>query len=229
MSILHTRAATAPAWALLGLLALAACQDGVDPVTPADTETTLSEAALDGTALQVETQQETLFGDAERTRQRDRDRGIDRPAVDRVGFVVSVASAAVDLATEILRDEGADDRQEALLERAAQYERAAVTALDAGATAEAVRLAQAACWTALKAWILPGGVTREEADEVEATARQLLTQAAAAVGDDDGVRGLVLSWATTFYTHGVAKLDAGEVRGVAALWKAAVLSYWLLG
>ncbi len=229
MTTVRTRAGTAPAWALLGVVALTACQDGTEPLTPDLQETPLTEAALDGTTLQVETQQESMFGDAERTRQRDRDRGIDRPAVDRVGLAVAFAGAAVELATETLRLEGADDRQEALLQDAEEYERAAVAALDAGDTGAAVRAAQAACWTALKAWILPGGITHEEATAVKNTATELLTQAAAAVGDDDGVRGLVLSWAVTFYTHGVEKLDAGELRGVAALWKSAVLSYWLLG
>lgn len=229
MHIRHTPPATAPVWALLALVGLAACQDGSDPVIPASQETVLTEAALDGTADQVETQQQDMFGDAERTRERDRANGIDRPAVDRVGLVVAFASAAVDLASEILRDEGADDRQIALLERAVGYERAAVAALEAGNAGQAVRMAQAACWTALKAWILPDGITHEEVQSVKDTAAELLAEATAAVGGDDGVRGLVLSWATRFHEHGLEKLEAGEVRGVAALWKAAVLSYWLLG
>jgi hypothetical protein len=229
MYSLRDRALRPSLFALLGLLALGACQDGDDPLAVPVEETTLAEAALDGVADQVELQQESLFADAERTRQRDRDRGHDRPALDRVGLVVAFSGAAVHLAQDILAREGADDRQRALLAQAVEQQRAAVAALEAGDPGRAVRMAQAACWTALKAWVAPGGVTREEAEKVQLHAHELVTAAAEAVGDDEGVRGQILSWAVTFYVHGAEQLELGQIRGVGALWKAAVLSWYLVG
>lgn len=216
----------APALALLGVLALAACQDESQPITPSMEEPALSEASLTEAATQADATQDGMIDSAQRDRDRDRTR--DRPAIDRVGLAVQFASASIDLVQQIFIDEGADERQRALLEEAMQAERAAKAALEAGDTGLAVRMAQQACWGALKAWVAPGGVTREEAEKVHRLATELLSEAAAQVGDDDGIRGLVLSWAISFYTHGDQALQAGQIRGVAALWKAAVLSFFLI-
>lgn len=221
-----TPARRAPVMALLGALFLGACQDESQPFTPEFEETVLSETALGEAATQADDTQDGLIDTAQRDRERDHTR--DRPAVDRVGLAVQFGASAIDLAETILADEGADDRQRALLQEAMEAQRAAEAALDNGDTALAVRMAQKACWGALKAWVAPGGVTRDEADKVHRLATELLTEAAAQVGDDDGVRGLILSWAITFYTHGDQALEAGQIRGVAWLWKAAVLSWFLI-
>ncbi len=220
-----TPARRAPAMALLGALFLGACQDESQPFTPEFEETVLSEAALGEAATQADDTQDGLISTAQRDRDRDRTR---HPDVDRVGLAVQFGASAIDLAQDIFEHEGADDRQRALLQEAMEAQRAAEAALDNGDTGLAVRMAQKACWGALKAWVAPGGVTREEAEKVHRLATELLTEAAAQVGDDAGVRGLILSWAITFYTHGDQALEAGQIRGVAWLWKAAVLSWFLI-
>ena len=138
----RSRPVRGPAFALLGLLTLAACQDAGDPVTVPVDDTVLSEAAMDVVAQDVERQQDGLTATAQRDRQRDHT----RPAVDRVQLAVDLGGVAVDLATEILDREGADDRQRALLEEAGELHRRSVAALDEGDTGLALRLAQQACW-----------------------------------------------------------------------------------
>lgn len=223
MSMIRRRTSTSSLW-VLGILALTACQDGADPATPLD-DLPLTEAVLDQTADQLDIDQESMFSASDRTLQRDQR---DRPSLDRARLAVDFAGSAVDLSTEILRDAGADDRQLALLGQAEAHLRQAVAALDAGNGAEAKRRAHAASWTALKAWVLPDGVSDEEIRMVQTTAETLLTEATAAVGGDDGLPGQVLSWATTFYDRGVEKIAGGQPRGVAALWKSAILSHWLV-
>jgi hypothetical protein len=184
------------------------------------------EASLDVASQDVDRQQDANVGRMDRQRDRDRDgAGL---TFDRVGLAVDLADSAVELAGRILEREGADDRQAALFAEAERHLSAARAALAAGDGAAAVRNAQAACWTALKAWVLPGGVTREEAEAVRSLATELLTEAAAVVGDDEGIRGTILGWAVGFYTHGAAQLDAGNLRGIVGLWKAAALSFHLV-
>ena len=215
----------APVLALVAALALAACQDESQPFTPDVEESVLSEAALGEATIAADNTQDGLVDSAQRDRDRDRTR--DRPAIDRVGLAVQFGAASIDLTRAIFEREGATERQRALLEEAVEAQRAAEAALANGDTGLAVRMAQKACWGALKAWVAPDGVTREEAEQVHRLATELLTEAAAQVGDDDGVRGLILSWAITFYTHGDQALEEGQIRGVASLWKAAVLSFFL--
>ncbi len=224
MTTPHTRSLRAPTFALLGLLTLGACQDAGDPVAVSVDDQVLSEAAMDVAADQVEQQYDEMTVTAQDERQRDRT----RPEVDRVGLAVAMSGTAVDLAAEILAREGADDRQRALFDQAEEFHRQAVGALARGDHGLAVRMAQQAFWTALKAWIAPGGVTRDEATAVQTLARQLLDDATSVVGDDDRLRGLILSWAQRFYQQGAAALAAGHLRGVMPLWKAAVLSAHLL-
>ena len=212
---------------LTALLSWTACQDADSPAAPQLPEPALTEAALDGAAQQIDQQQESNVGQADRQRQRDGTPN-DRGTFDRIGLAVDLAASAVDLATEILAREGADERQRALLAEAERFLDAAEAALRAGDTAGVVRNSQAACWTALKAWILPGGVTREEAEAVRSLATELLTEAAARVGDDAGIEATILGWAAGFYTHGAQQLDAGNLRGVVGLWKAAALSFYLI-
>ncbi|WP_405283244.1 hypothetical protein V3331_15395 [Gaopeijia maritima] len=216
----HRRTPTPALLGLLGLLALAACDDTADPLAPDTADTLLSEAVIDGAADQVELEQEVMFDQSQRT----------RPSLDRAELAVGFAVSAVDLSTELLREAGGGDAaQQALLGRAESQSEGASEALAAGRTAQAVRLAHGSVWTAMKAWILPGGVTDEEVRLVHSTAEELLRQASAAVGGDDGLNGQVLSWAETFFARGEEKIESGQPRGVAALWKAAVLSHWLLG
>lgn len=220
------RGLSASALALITTFALGACDDGTPTSTPVDTSdaATLDVTSLIEATTAAERTQDGLYDAA----QRDRTRNHQRPAVDRVGLVVAFGASSIDLAKAILDREGATERQRELLGEAIEAQRGAEAALEAGDTGLAVRLSRTACWGALKAWVAPGGVSRDEAEKVDALAVELLTEAAAQVGEDEGVRGLILSWAVSFYSHGHASLEAGQIRGVVGLWKAAVLAHFLI-
>ena len=225
-TLLHARTRRFAVTALVAVVGATACQDAEAPLAPAAPDAILSESTLDVASQQVDRQQESNVGQMDR--QRDRARDGQGRTFDRVGLAVDFADAAVSRAGRIPEAEGADDRQAALYDEAERHLRAAQAALAAGDHAAAVRPAQPACATALTAWTLPGGPTRDEAEAVPDPATELLTEAAAQVGAADGIRGTILGWAAGFHTHGAAQLDAGNLRGVVGLWKAAALSFYLV-
>ena len=103
-------------------------------------------------------------------------------------------------------------------------------ALDAGHLRRAVHLAEHAHWSALKAVLLPGGIQEEELREMVELAEDLFAQAEAAIGDDaSDLDKRLLNRAAELIELGLAKLEEGQKRGVAALWRAAVICTWLLG
>lgn len=215
-----------PATLVLGLLALAlptACQD--DPTVPEveTPEAVLDEAALDAAAEEVATLEAEFRQEAEQRASGE------RPIPDRAELAVDLGASAVELADRILDEEGADPEQLRLLDAATHYQRQAVIALERGDPSRALAFARRACWTALHAVVLPGGVTLEEARMIHQVAGALLAEARATVDPTDPTASLLLEWAGRMYEAGSRALEGGSVRSVALLWKSAVLSAHLTG
>jgi hypothetical protein len=168
----------------------------------------------------------------QRHRHRFRWRHMDAGArTERAEFMVELGETAVSLATRLLNAAGGPDDEQARFLAIAQEELAeAAAALDKGDSWRAIHLAHLAQWTALKAVVLPDGVTEDEARMLHELAESLLDQATEAVGTDPtALQQTLLSRAERMIAHGEEKLADGETRGVAAFWQAAVLCTWLLG
>lgn len=168
----------------------------------------------------------------QRHRFRYRWRQMDTPdRAARAEFSVALAETAVSLATRVLNKAGGPDEEQAVFLAIAQEQLAqAQAALDAGDLWRAVHLAHLAQWSALKAVVLPGGVTDEEARLLHELAVTLQEEAVAAVGDTPTeFQALLLTRVERLIEHGEAKLADGETRGIAAFWQAAVICAWLLG
>jgi len=159
-------------------------------------------------------------------------------AIDRARLAVDLARSAVALAERLLADDAlptdpttdrVTDRNRWLYLAKALLARAEV-ALENGYLRRAVHLAHHAQWAALKAVILPGGITEGEIEAIARLAQNLLEQATAAVGDDPTeLERRLLNHAEQLIALGLERLEMGEKRGVAALWRAAVVCHWLLG
>lgn len=148
----------------------------------------------------------------------------------RARLAVALGGSAVGLAGRILEEQGGDDEQLRFLAAAREYLAGAELALGAGAARRAVHLAELAQWSALKSLVLPGGVTTEEARAMEKLAIGLYERAIAALGDEaTPLQEELLEHARRYIARGQELLAEGYVRGVAALWRAAVISSWLLG
>lgn len=191
------------------------------------------QAELNGLATQarLRLQQRDSLGAGERAvlgeqraRQRRRDGGTGAGGPETS---VALGASAVALATRLLDEQGADEEQLLYLEAAAEYQRAAEAALDAGDLGRAIHLSNLAEWSALKAVVLPGGVTDEEARAMLELAESLYADAAA--GDLTEQQVVLLQRARTLIDHGAAALEAGTVRGVVPLWRAAVICFWIVG
>jgi len=103
-------------------------------------------------------------------------------------------------------------------------------ALAAGRYARAVHFAWHAHWAALKAVVLPGGITHEDIGTILDLAHQLFEEATAVVGDDPSeLEARLLGRARRLIAVGEEKLAEGNPRGVAPLWSSAVISLWLTG
>lgn len=221
--------------ACLAVGLLVGCGDGGDPVGLLPDEAARDEVVLDEAATSLSGQEGEMAVEVERGVERDRRRRHDRARhhrhdVDRVRLAVGLGSTAVGLAARILHDEGADEAQLRLLESAARFQEQAEAALAEGHAARAVAMAGKACWTALKAVVLPGGITEEEARFVHELAEERLRGARAEVeGGGSAVEVVLLRWAARFFEIGSAQLAEGDVHGLAALWKSAVVSSWILG
>ncbi len=148
----------------------------------------------------------------------------------RARLAVALGGTAVGLASGILEDQGADEEQLRFLAAAREYLAGAERALAAGEPRRAVHLAELAQWSALKALVLPGGVTMEEARAVERLAVGLYERAVVVLGDGaTPLQAELLGRARRHIAHGQQLLEEGYVRGVAPLWRAAVLCTWLIG
>lgn len=163
-------------------------------------------------------------------------RGDVRPA--RARLAVELAGTAVALATRLVADDEVTDRPEVTdladrqnrwLTHARRMLRLAEAALANGHFARAVHFAQHAHWSALKAVVLPGGITEEEVRAMVELAHNLFEQAQEAVGDDaTELEVRLLRIAGRLIEVGEQRVEAGYLRGVAPLWRAAVISRWLL-
>jgi hypothetical protein len=165
---------------------------------------------------------------------------------DRARFEVAVAAASVRLAERLIEagevpDAVADvqptdaamadvpERRTRWLGLAKRWLSRAEEALANGHFARAVHASGHAQWSALKAVVLPGGITREEIRLLVRVSETLLEEARSAVGDDPGeVQARVLNRAEELRALGVRMIEAGRVRGIAPLWRSASMSAWLV-
>lgn len=184
----------------------------------------------------VEAAARAILGDQRlRHRRGHRDRPFHvRP--DRARLEVAFAGASVELATRLVTSDAAvsdveiADRQNRWLRHADRMLELARRALDYGHYGRAVHFAHHAQWSALKAVILPGGITEEELEMMQEVAKRLLDEAEASLGDDASeLQQRVFDRAVHLYEAGVRRLEAGHVRGVAALWRSSTMSAWLIG
>jgi hypothetical protein len=229
-------------------LVTAGCQDA--PTFP-DLDPSASEAqqaaALDQAALQLQAavDEQLARTPTDSTRQRrdttrvQRDSATTRPARPdaqrpadrgRVELAVALGGEAVELAARLLAT-GADEQQKRLLAEARELQRQAEAALKEGHDGRAVELAHAAGQTALKAVVLPGGVTAQEARMIHELAQSLLRDARAAVAaDPTELRRHLLGVAQELFDDGTAHLGGprGSERALVALWKSAAISSWLI-
>ncbi len=149
---------------------------------------------------------------------------------ERALLAVALGETAVSLATRLLGSEGPDPEQARFLEAATEYSAQAVNALELGELARAVYLAHHARWAALKAVILPGEVTGEDARVMSELAHALYSEAEAAVGNPPTEpQAWLLDRAAGLIAAGEARLAEGNLRGIGALWNAAVICTWLAG
>jgi HEPN domain-containing protein len=157
---------------------------------------------------------------------------------DRARLSVALAETAVSLAERLIAADDipvtdtavdvADRRNRWLMQAQRMLERAQ-RALENGHLARAVHFAQHAHWSALKAVILPGGITEAELEAMVEVTDTLYAQAEAALGDDATELQLRLfERAGRLIELGKEKLAEGNKRGVAALWRASVICAWLL-
>ena len=163
---------------------------------------------------------------AVRRRQRDQDNVL--AAYPEVK--VELGAVAITLARGILDEQGgADDLQADLLAVAQVLQDKAVEALEAGDVRWAVHFAHQAEWWALKAVVLPGGVTDEEATDLMELAKTLYDEAVAAVGGEpDELQAALLLKASRMLEAGEANLSNGTCRGLGAFWQVAVISTYLI-
>jgi hypothetical protein len=217
-------------FALLIAGSMIACQES--PAAPElgsdGDEGVLDEGALAMAAYDAD-EMAAVMAEAEVEANRTRPSDQRRPDLDRFGIVVELSGTAVGLAGRILDEQGADEEQKRLLRAAQLQQRKAVAALAQGDTERAVAYAIDACWTALKAIVLPGGVTEEEVRFIHDLAHDLLEEAILTVGDSRSIDQTLLDWAVQFYVVGAQQLEEGQVRGVASLWKAAIISAHIIG
>jgi hypothetical protein len=149
----------------------------------------------------------------------------------RVELAVALGAEAVEMAARLLEPR-ADEQQKRLLAEARELQRQAEAALKEGHEGRAMELAEAASQTALKAVVLPGGITDQEARMIHDLAQDLLRQAAEAVkSDPTEMKRHLLSVAEQLFREGTEHLSGprGSERALATLWKSAAISSWLIG
>jgi len=156
-----------------------------------------------------------------------------RLAVDLARTAVSLAERLVNSDDVPVRDLGSSDvrdHQNRWLAHAHRMLALAERALESGHFARAVHFAYHAHWSALKAVILPGGITEEELDAMLVVANNLFEQAQEAVGEEPTeLQERLLALAGRLIERGEQMLEDGYTRGVAPLWRGAVISSWLIG
>lgn len=211
-----------------------------DPAAVSDELGRLADVARDRLAAgdSLGAGERALLGEQRARHRRGRrdHRGDVRP--DRARLAVALAGTAVSLAERLIaandvvvRDAVTDvaDRQNRWLAHAKRMLERAERALANGAFARAAHFAQHAHWSALKAVILPGGITEPEIKAMIDLADELYAQAEVALGDDPSeLESRLFRRAGRLIELGKARLEAGHKRGLAALWRASVICAWLL-
>jgi HEPN domain-containing protein len=160
---------------------------------------------------------------------------------DRARLAVSLAATSVALAERLVNASdtpvpvrpvvttNVQQHQNRWLAHAKRMLARAERSLAAGHYARAVHYAEHAHWLALKAVVLPGGVTEEELRAMLRLAHHLYEEAKIAIGDDPTRLELWLfERAGKFVARGERMLAAGYKRGVALVWSGAVISRWLM-
>jgi len=148
---------------------------------------------------------------------------------DRAGIEVEMAAHAIVLAERLIGDAPTDE-QLRFLDTAAEFLATAREALGAGEFGRAIHSAHLATWHALKAVVLPDGVTEEEARAMIDLAHSLLIEARAAVGDGGSEIELsLLERAARLVEAAEDHLANGKIRGIGAAWRSAVISSYLIG
>ncbi|MGE0158800.1 MAG: hypothetical protein AB7T31_05260 [Gemmatimonadales bacterium] len=161
-------------------------------------------------------------------------------SAERAELAVSLAATAVQLAERLVGDAetpvralGASnvrDHQNRWLVHARRMLAMAERALESGHNARAVHFAWHAQWSALRAVILPGGVTEEEIQAMVEVAHELYAQAEVAIGDEPTeLQARLFARAGRLIELGEQILADGHKRGVAPIWRGAVISRWLIG
>jgi hypothetical protein len=159
---------------------------------------------------------------------------------ERAELAVSLAETAVQLAERLVdapetpvRTLGASnvrDHMNRWLAHAHRMLAKAQQALETGHYARAVHFAWHAQWSALRAVILPGGVTVEEISAMVELAHSLHAEAEIAIGDDPTpLQQQLFERAGRLIERGEALIADGHKRGVAPVWRGAVISAWLIG
>jgi hypothetical protein len=161
---------------------------------------------------------------------RNQQRLQNRIQAGRAEIVVALGRESIELATRLLGDPISDTESQDLLAIARRFQGEAEEALEAGEEARAVHLARQAQWWALKAVVLPGGITDEEARAMSNLATTLLADARAAVGPElTELEEALLKRAARLLEMGQANLANGTCRGIGALWQSSVISSYLIG
>lgn len=149
----------------------------------------------------------------------------------RAEVAVALGAEAVELAGRVLSEQegGAETEQSEFLATAEEFLAQAQAALEAGEEGRAAHLAHMAQWWSLKAVVIPGGITDEEARFVLGLATTLFEQAGAAVGSEPtDLQAALLARAARMLEQGQANMENGSCRGLGALWQAAVISSYLV-
>lgn len=154
---------------------------------------------------------------------------------NRARLEVGLAGTSLELAKRLIDADATvaaevHDRRNRWLAHAERMLAVAEHALGQGLFGRAAHFARHAQWSALKAVILPGGITDEEVRRMVEVAEALLQEAEASLGDaPTELARRIFNRATDLFEIGVRRLEAGQKRGVAALWRSATMSGWLIG
>ena len=190
-----------------------------------------------------------VFGDQRthdrRSNDRSRDRGTDRTdrrtdrgshdrgsdvGPDRAELAIELGTTAVALAERVLENDELDDEQTRFLATAHELLEKARAAFAEGEYGRAAHFAEAASWSALKAVVLPGGITEEEMRAMIDLANSLLEEARVAIGDAPTEQQIsMFERAGRLIELGEKMVAEGKQRGVGGLWRGAVISSWLIG
>ncbi|MGD2120521.1 MAG: hypothetical protein PVJ76_02195 [Gemmatimonadota bacterium] len=151
--------------------------------------------------------------------------------ITRAELAIDLGAEAIGLAEEILNKlSSADTESQEYLNTAGEFLAQAEAALETGEEARAAHLAHLAQWWALKAVVLPGGITDEEARFILGLAETSLADAKEALSgvETTALQAALLERAERLLERGKEKLGNGECRGLGALWQSAVISSYLL-